>query len=157
MPEARRPCFSMSTKPQLRSAADRVRQVILFEVGGLLLITPPFVWASGVSIEDSLGLLAVIALLAALWNAAYNTAFDCLDARFSGRNADCRPFPVRVLHALGFELTLLLISLPIIMWWTDMGWLEALLADAGLAIAYTLYAFVFNLGYDRLFPITPKT
>ena len=37
--------------------------------------------------------------------------------------------------------------------WTGMGWIEALLADIGLAIAYALYAFVFNIGYDRVFPI----
>ena len=34
-----------------------------------------------------------------------------------------------------------------------MEWLDALLADLGLAFAYVLYAFIFNLGYDRLFPI----
>lgn len=34
-----------------------------------------------------------------------------------------------------------------------MSWIEALLADIALAITYTVYAFVFNLGYDRVFPI----
>ena len=47
----------------------------------------------------------------------------------------------------------LLMTLPLIMWWTGMGWVEALIADIGLAIAYTAYAFLFNLGYDRVFPI----
>ena len=49
----------------------------------------------------------------------------------------------------------LLMTLPVIVWWTGMGWVEALIADIGLAIAYTIYAFLFNLGYDRLFPIAP--
>ena len=44
-------------------------------------------------------------------------------------------------------------SLPIVMWWTGMSWLEALLADIALALAYVAYAFVFNLAYDRVFPI----
>ena len=56
-------------------------------------------------------------------------------------------------HAFGFEGGLLLVSLPIVMLWTGMGWIDALLADLGLALAYVLYAYVFNLGYDRLFPI----
>lgn len=60
---------------------------------------------------------------------------------------------MRILHALGFEGGLLLITLPIVMLWTGMGWLEALIADVGLAIAYTIYAFFFNIGYDRVFPI----
>jgi uncharacterized membrane protein len=146
----------MSKQPKLRSPLDRVRQVLLFEIGGLLLITPPFIWASGVPAIDSLGLLAIIALIAALWNAVYNTSFDWLEGRLSGRPADRRPYPLRILHALGFEGGLILISLPIIMRWTGMDWFEALLADAALALAYVVYAFVFNLGYDRVFPISAK-
>ena len=47
----------MSSSPKLRSPLDRVRQVILFEIGGLVLITPPFAWASGVPASESIGLL----------------------------------------------------------------------------------------------------
>jgi len=40
-----------------------------------------------------------------------------------------------------------------------MDWLSALVADIGLALAYMVYAFGFNLTYDRLFPIVaaPRT
>jgi len=143
----------MTQTPKLRSLFDRARQVVLFEIGGLLLITPLFVWASGVPAVDSLGLLAVMALIAALWNAVYNTTFDWIEGRATGRTADRRPYPMRALHAAGFEGGLVLIGLPIVMAWTGMGWREALLADIGLAFAYVVYAFVFNLGYDRVFPI----
>lgn len=141
--------------PKLRSFWDRVRQILLFEVGGLLLITPPFAWLSGVAIADSVGVLALIALIAAIWNGTYNTGFDWVEGCFTGRTADRRPYYLRALHAVGFEGGLLLMSLPVIMVWTGMGWLEALVADIGLASAYVLYAFVFNLGYDRIFPIDP--
>ncbi|AYH45847.1 PACE efflux transporter [Azoarcus sp. DN11] len=141
--------------PKLRSFWDRARQVILFEAGGLVLITPPFAWLSGVPMGDSLGLLAIAALIAALWNALYNTVFDVIEGRITGRTADRRPFGVRALHALGFEGGLLLMTLPVIMAWTGMAWLEALVADLGLATAYVIYAFVFNLAYDRIFPIEP--
>lgn len=141
------------TKPKLRSFADRCRQVALFELFGLLLITPPFAWASGMPLMDSGALMALMALIAALWNGAYNTSFDWLDGRLSGRTADRRPTRWRVVHALGFELGLLALTLPVLMWWTGMGWLEALIADLVLAFAYVVYAFVFNLCYDRAFPI----
>lgn len=143
------------SKPRLRSLGDRARQIALFEVGGLLLITPPFAWASGVPLRESIGLLAVLALVAAIWNAGYNTSFDWVEGRLTGRTADRRPLRLRVAHACGFECGVLLLTLPIIVWWTGMGWLEALIADIGLAVAYTGYAFVFNLGYDRVFPILP--
>ena len=48
---------------------------------------------------------------------------------------------------------LLLVSLPIVMAWTGMGWVDALLADVALALIYAAYAYVFNLAYDRVFPI----
>ena len=140
--------------PKMRSAIDRVRQVLLFEIGGLILITPPFVWLTGVSPLESLGLLAVIAAIAAVWNALYNTSFDWVEGRMTGRTSDQRPVPLRIVHAVGFEGGLLLASLPVVMAWTGMGWLEALLADIGLAAAYVIYAYVFNLGYDRVFPVS---
>lgn len=143
-------------RPVLRSFSDRVRQIILFEIGGLLLITPPFVWLSGVPVEDSIVLLATIALVAAVWNGCYNTMFDWFEGRATGRTADQRPFRLRVVHALGFEGGLLTLSLPIVMWLTGMGWLPALIADLGLATAYIFYAFGFNLLYDRMFPIVRK-
>ena len=69
----------MSTAPRLRSLPDRLRQIALFEAGGLLLITPPFVWLSGQPALPSLGLLAILALIAAVWNGLFNTAFDWAD------------------------------------------------------------------------------
>jgi uncharacterized membrane protein len=142
--------------PRLRRLPDRVRQVTLFELGGLLLITPPFIWLSGLKVGESLALLAAIALLAALWNGAYNTLFDWSEGRLTGRQADRRPWPLRIAHAMGFELGLLAMSLPLIVRWTGMDWLTALFADLGLALSYTAYAFVYNLGYDRAFPIPPQ-
>jgi uncharacterized membrane protein len=143
----------VSSKPKLRSFRDRLRQIALFEIGGLLLITPPFAWASGVPIRESIGLLALLALVAAIWNGTYNTFFDWFEGRLTGRTADRRPFRLRCIHAVGFEGGLLLMTLPVIVWWTHLGWVEALIADIALAIAYTTYALLFNMGYDRVFPI----
>ena len=143
----------MTASPKLRTPLDRMRQVLLFELGGLLLITPPFTLLSGVPANESLGLLALIALIAGVWNAIYNTSFDWIEGRLTGRTADKRPFLLRALHALGFECSLIVLTLPLVMHWTGMGWLEALIADIAVALAYVAYAFVFNLGYDRFFPI----
>lgn len=146
----------MTTKaPKLRSFPDRLRQIAFFELGGLALITPPFAWASGVPLAESIGLLALLALIAAIWNGSYNTCFDWIDGRISGRTADRRPVRLRVVHAIGFETGLLMLSLPVIIWWTGMGFVEALIADLALALAYTCYAFGFNMAYDRTFPIAP--
>lgn len=146
----------VAQRPPLRSWRDRLRQVALFELGGLVLITPPFSWLSGVPLRSSIGLLASLALIAAIWNGLYNTAFDWFEGRRTGRTADRRPLALRCAHALGFEGGLLLLTLPVIVAWSGMGWLDALIADIALAIAYTLYALLFNLAYDRMFPIRPR-
>lgn len=145
--------MSIAPSPRLRSFRDRLRQIVLFEAGGLLLITPPYVWLTGQPGGESVVLMAALALLAATWNGIYNTAFDWIEGRLTGRSADLRPWSVRAFHAAGFELGILLMSLPLIVVWTDMSWTAALLADLGLAVAYVAYAFVFNLAYDKAFPI----
>ena len=128
--------FSSPTpaQPQQRSALDRARQVLLFEAGGLLLVTPPFAWLSNSPMERAFVLLAISAVIAALWNAVYNTAFDWLEGRYTGRTADKRPWWMRVFHAIGFEGGLLLMTLPLIMKVTGMGWQAALMAENGGAI-----------------------
>jgi len=137
----------------LRTPADRARQVILFEVFGLLLITPLFVLASGEEFFSSAGLLAVLSVIALFWNALYCDLFDRSERRLAHRAADQRPFRLRLLHAFGFEGGLVLITLPVILLWTDMGFWLALTADLGLALTYIGYAYVYNLAYDRIFPI----
>ena len=57
--------MSSSLRPPLRTWPDRVRQVVLFEGIGLLLITPLFAWAAGQEMGTSLGLMALMAALAA--------------------------------------------------------------------------------------------
>ena len=145
--------MSNNPSPRLRSFRDRLRQIALFEVGGLLLITPPYVWLTGQPGGESIVLMAMLALLASAWNGLYNTAFDWIEGRLTGRSADLRPWSMRAFHATGFELGILLMGLPLIVGWTGMSWTAALLADLGLAVAYVVYAFVFNLAYDKAFPI----
>ncbi|MDR0528254.1 MAG: PACE efflux transporter [Zoogloeaceae bacterium] len=137
----------------LRAPADRVRQVVCFELLGLLLVTPLFAWISGAEMASSAFLLALLSLAAVLWSALYCAGFDVLERRWAGRPADLRPRGLRVLHALGLEMGLMLFTLPVLMLWTDMGVWAALLADAGLALFYAGYAYVYYLAYDRFFPI----
>ena len=51
-----------------------------------------------------------------------------------------------------FELTLLVLLLPIFAWWMGISLFEAFLIDIAFAGFYMAYAFVFTWGYDGLFP-----
>jgi uncharacterized membrane protein len=140
--------------PRLRSLPDRLRQVALYEAGGLVLISPLFALAAGISPYSSGGLLAVLALIVAVWNGVYSSAFDWAEGVITGgRTADRRPAMLRAAHAVTLEAGAVVVTTPVIAVWTGGSWNSALVEDVGLTLAYAAYAFVFGFVYDRLFPI----
>lgn len=44
-------------------------------------------------------------------------------------------------------------ALPAMAWWLEISLLEALVLDLGFVVFYLVYAFVYNLLYDKVFPI----
>lgn len=87
------------------------------------------------------------------WSAVYNTAFDRLECWWSGRVASDRTPSLRVVHAVGLEATAVVLTWPLIVALSPLGWLAALKADLGLTIAYVAYGYAFHLGFDRLRPV----
>lgn len=83
----------------------------------------------------------------------YNSVFDVFDAR-AGRLSSDRSRLGRILHAVGFELTLLMVSLPLYVWWLDLAILAAVMMDLTVTIFIVGYTYVFTLAYDRAFPVT---
>ena len=88
--------------------------------------------------------------MATVWNYLYNLGFDHVLRRTTGTLH--KTLPIRVVHALLFEATLLLLLLPLFAWWLGITLLEALLMDISFAAFYALYAFVFTWAYDAVFP-----
>ena len=139
----------------LRSARERVVQTLCFELIGLLLIAPLYTVVAGADMRESFAMVAVISMVVMTWSAIFNTCFDLVELRMTGRVASDRPHGLRSLHAMLHELTAMLVSCPVIFAMTPLSWGEALLVDLGLTLAYAAYAYVFHLGYDRLRPVRP--
>lgn len=137
----------------LRSPAERLRQTLWLEAIGLLLVAPAYAWVSGDGLGDSFLLVAALSVVVMAWSAVYNTVFDRIERRRTGRVASDRPHGLRTVHAIGFELSAIGVSCPVIYAMTDLGWLGALWADLGLTCIYAAYAYVFHLVYDRLRPV----
>ena len=57
----------------------------------------------------------------------------------------------RTAHALLFEGGLVLICIPLMAWWLQVGLLEAALYEAGLIAVFIAYTYIFTWGFDRLF------
>ena len=143
----------MTPHVPLRRARERLLQTLLFEAGGLLLVTPLLAWASGAQAGESLALLVALSVAVMVWAALYNMAFDRLEARFAHRVASDRPHRLRVVHALGLELSSVLATCPLIVWMTGLGWWQALALDVVLGAAYAAYGYAYHWLFDRLRPV----
>lgn len=135
----------------MRSTRDRIRHAILFEVIGLALIVPLGTVLFGLHAAD-MGVIGFgSALAATAWNYVYNLGFDHAMQRLAGHTR--KSLGVRVGHAVLFEAGLLIILLPPIAWYLDISLTQAFVMDLAIAAFYVAYAFVFNLAYDRAFPL----
>ena len=138
----------------MRTTLDRVRQAVSFELIGLLLATPLASLAFGFHAAE-IGPLAVAgATTATAWNYFYNLGFDHILRRVYGRTE--KTVPIRIVHAVCFEATLLLLLLPLFAWWLQITLIEALIMDLSFAGFYMVYAFAFTWAYDSLFPPEPR-
>lgn len=134
----------------MRSRADRIRQAVSFEVIGVVIATPLFSWVFGHTLEE-IGPLAVLGgTTAAFWNYLFNLGFDRILAYW---RRDTRKTPaLRLVHAVLFEASLLLILMPVFAWWLGISLHAALLMDLSFAAFYVAYTLVFTWSYDRLLP-----
>ncbi|MFY0308791.1 PACE efflux transporter [Leisingera sp. D0M16] len=145
----------MAGKVAMRTARDRLRYTISFELLLMAVLVPVGAAFFDKPLSD-IGLLgAFLSVKAMLLNLAYNWIFDKADAR-AGRISSERSPLGRLLHATGFEATLLITSLPVYVWWLNLGLLQALATDLTVTSFVVVYTYGFTLAYDRLFPVTAK-
>jgi uncharacterized membrane protein len=137
----------------LRSTRERVVQTLWFEAIGLLVIAPLYAAVAGAGLKESYAMVAVVSVVVMCWSAVFNTLFDRLELRLTGRVASARPHRLRLVHAALHELTAVAVTWPVIWAMTSLTWTEALVADLGLTLAYTAYAYVFHIVFDRLRPV----
>lgn len=134
----------------MRTTQDRIRQAVSFELIGLVLVIPLASFAFGLTLSDT-GVLGLIgASLATGWNYLFNLLFDHGMKRYRGTTR--KTVPLRLVHAVSFELGLMLAFLPIVVWWLDVGFVEAAIMDLSFVLFYLVYAFVFTWAYDSIFP-----
>lgn len=131
-----------------KTLKERFFHAFLFEILAIGLCAPAAAWAMGKSLFEMGVLTAVIAWIALVWNMIYNAGFD----RVENRLGITRNMRVRVVHAFGFELGLILIVIPLAAWWLNISLWEAFVLDIALVLFYLPYAFLYNLAYDRSRP-----
>lgn len=135
----------------MRTTADRIRHAVSFEIVGIALATPLAAFAFHLPGGDSAVIVVASATVAMVWNYVYNLGFDHVMAAWRGSTV--KTTPIRIAHAVLFELGLLALMLPLVAWYLGISFWQALVMDIALAAFYMAYAFVFNWAYDRVFPL----
>lgn len=135
----------------LRTFPDRVRHAVLFEALGLAIFIP----GAALVFNQPAGHMGVIgvasATIATVWNFLYNLGFDHAMLRLFGHTK--KSVVTRLVHVALFEGGLLVMLIPLIAWYLGMGLWQALVMDLAIVVFYLVYTFLYNLAYDRVFPI----
>nr|WP_247648455.1 PACE efflux transporter [Pseudodesulfovibrio sp. zrk46] len=124
----------------------------MFELIGLITVTPLASWLLDKDMAKIGAMSVFLSLTAMMCNYVFNVAFDHALVRL-GRPLNHRPAWMRVLHAVLFESSLLIIAVPMVAWWLEMSLWQAFITDIGFALFFLCYAYVFNWAYDSVFPI----
>lgn len=135
----------------MRNTADRIRHAISFEIIGILLATPLAAFAFQLHAGDSAVIVIGSATIAMAWNYVYNLLFDHGMTRFRGTTL--KTPAIRIMHAVLFELGLLVMLMPLIALYLGISLWHAFVLDLGFALFYMVYALAFNWAYDRVFPL----
>ena len=131
-------------KVRLMTKKERVLHSVLFEVLALLLLIPLGSMVGNLEAHAMTGVAILMSLLAMGWNYLYNMLFDKL---FSTDRSNRTP-ALRVLHGVMFELGLMLVTMPILMWVLQRDFWEVLTLEIGIILLFMIYAVVYNWLYD---------
>jgi uncharacterized membrane protein len=140
---------------ELRSKPDRIRHAVFFEV----ILVAIFVPLGAYFFEQSfvrVGAMSIgLSLIAMSANYLFNIAFDHALLRLH-KPLQPRSVRLRMVHALLFEITLLVFSVPMVAYALQIGLLSALLLDIGFLVITPIFTFAYNWAYDVIFPMKSR-
>ncbi|MBI9109835.1 PACE efflux transporter [Maridesulfovibrio ferrireducens] len=136
----------------MRTISERIRHTILFEGIALIIVIPGTSIITGRPPHEIGAMSIIVSIIAMSWNYIYNLGFDKILIKMK-KPLMPRPAHMRICHALFFEVGLIGLMVPFFMYWFQMGALQALIFDAGIALFFLIYSYMFNLAYDHRFPV----
>ena len=93
------------------------------------------------------GVLGVaMAVTSVIWNMIFNHFFE----KFEQKRQLTRTIKVRILHAIGFEGGLMLVTIPMVAYAMNLSLWNAILLDLGMTSCILVYTFIFQWCYDAI-------
>ncbi|QUX29715.1 PACE efflux transporter [Nocardiopsis akebiae] len=121
-----------------------------YEILGLVVGTAVMTLLTGESPATTGPLALMITCVATVWNLVFNYLFEAWERRQRDRTRTVRR---RVLHAVGFQLTLVCFLIPLIAWWLEITLLQAFVLDLVFIVYIPFYTFAYNWAFDRIFGV----
>ena len=129
-----------------KGTRERIFHAVLFELLANVIIALFLAYVLQVSLLQS-GMLSLIsALTATIWNFIFNKIFDGLQRRYAFE----RSFLMRALHAVAFEIGLIVTLTPVAMLLLNLSLVDAFFVEIGLMLFFLPYTLAYNWLYDWL-------
>ncbi|XID75271.1 PACE efflux transporter [Alkanindiges sp. WGS2144] len=128
----------------------RIVYVLIFEIVAIILSTLLLMLLSGSSVQGSLPVAIAISVIAVIWNYVFNTLFEAWERRY---RVSERRLKIRIVHAVGFEFGLLILTIPLYMLWYQVGLWQALVMETALLVFFLFYTFIFTWLFDLVFAL----
>lgn len=122
----------------------RLVHALSYEVILLVIIATVLSFFLTIPLEITGILGLVIAITSVFWNIIFNNIFEKAEHKYKFK----RTIFVRILHAIGFEGGLFLVTTPMIVYALNITLFEALALDIVLTLCILVYTFVFQWCYD---------
>ena len=119
-----------------------------YEVLGLVLGTSVMTLLTGNSLSSTGPLAIIISVVCTSWNMGYNYLFEAWESRQKDRT---RTVWRRILHAVGFQITLVCFLVPLIAWWLNISLVHAFLLDIVFIVYVPFYTLAYNWAFDKIF------
>jgi len=142
---------TQSHKPLLTSLQGWRRRVLYLVASEFLAICFSSLGLSILS-EQSLSHSSVMAVtssvIAVCWNWIFNYWFEIWELR---QQSTHRNIMRRILHAIGFEIPLLVIFVVLFSWWFEISYARAFIMNVALTVFFLFGTFVFTWVFDLFF------
>ncbi|WP_288403047.1 PACE efflux transporter [uncultured Acinetobacter sp.] len=132
----------------MQGTKRRVTYVFFYEVFSFFICAMVLAVLSDTSISHTGPLSILIALIAVTINYFYNHVFEMWEKKQISKK---RTVMRRVVHAIGFQIVLVMILIPLIAWWMQISLIKAFLLDFSLMVLIPCYTFVYNYLFDHIF------
>ncbi|HVE52361.1 MAG TPA: PACE efflux transporter [Ramlibacter sp.] len=126
----------------------KIVYVVSFELIAIVLASTLLRWLSDSPVVTAGITASASSTIAMAWNYVYNSLFEAWEARQARKG---RSLLRRAVHAVGFEAGLVTMLVPLFAWVLQVSLLNALLLNAAMIVFFLVYAFLFNLAFDRVF------